>query len=177
MFRISTVRLEVEQPYLVRLRVFWIRVVFGAKLRKNRRFLESVDAQDLEDFAHARRAVRFLLEDCHEDVDAQRNPYLSLDRVVGVAQKGFDPQILLDPLEKQLDLPATAIELRDRQRGQLEVVGQKDEALSTLEGDVADASQGFGVLFRHLRPLQGNRLVASEARDLVNFSGFRSRGV
>jgi hypothetical protein len=34
--------------------------------------------------------------------------------------------MLLDPLEEQLDLPATAIEVGDGQRRQEEVVGEED---------------------------------------------------
>ena len=38
--------------------------------------------------------------------------------------------MLLDPFEKQFHLPAALVELRDGQRGQSEIVGQKDERRS-----------------------------------------------
>lgn len=38
--------------------------------------------------------------------------------------------MLLDPLEEQFDLPAATVKLGDRERRQLEVVGQKDELFS-----------------------------------------------
>ena len=44
--------------------------------------------------------------------------------------------MLLDPLEEQFDLPTTAVELGDGERGQREIVGQKDQCLVGLCGNV-----------------------------------------
>ena len=49
--------------------------------------------------------------------------------------------MLLDPLEEQFDLPAAAVELGDGERGQGEVVGEKDQRLAGLGIFEADASQ------------------------------------
>ena len=46
---------------------------------------------------------------------------MSFDGVFGGAEKGFDAQMLFDPLEEQLDAPAQAVELGDSERGQEEV--------------------------------------------------------
>ena len=43
--------------------------------------------------------------------------YMRFDRVFVVAVKGFDPEILLDPLEKKLHLPAQAVQFGDSQGG------------------------------------------------------------
>jgi hypothetical protein len=43
---------------------------------------------------------------------------LRLDGVLRSAEEGFDPQMLLDPLEEEFDLPPTAIELGDGERRQ-----------------------------------------------------------
>jgi hypothetical protein len=45
-------------------------------------------------------------DDGHEDIDGYGYPYLGLDRVLGGAEKRLDAQVLFDPLEEKLDLPA-----------------------------------------------------------------------
>ena len=49
--------------------------------------------------------------------------------------------MLLDPFEEQFDLPAQPVELGDGERGQGEVVGQKDEPLARFGVAEADAAQ------------------------------------
>ena len=62
-----------------------------------------------------------LFDDGDEYVDRHRNPDLRLHRVLRNADKAFDAQVLLDPFEKQLELPAIAIELGDRGRWEAEI--------------------------------------------------------
>ena len=92
--------------------------------------MERIDAQVLGDFAQARIAPQFFFENGDEQVHAHRDPDLSLHRVVGVAVKVLDPQMLLDPFEEDLHPPPTSVELGNRQCWQIEVVGEKDEMLS-----------------------------------------------
>ena len=66
---------------------------------------------------------QFLFHDGHQHVHADGNPELGLHRVFAGAVEGFDPQMLLDPLEEQFDLPAALVELRDGQRGQGDAEG------------------------------------------------------
>jgi hypothetical protein len=73
---------------------------------KKRDFLEKSQAEDLEDFSEAPIHLEFLLDDGHEHVNADGNPDLRLHRVDAVAIEGFYMQILLDPFEEQLDVPA-----------------------------------------------------------------------
>ena len=61
-----------------------------------------------------------------------REPGLGHHRVFAGSQKRFDLQVLLDPLEKQLDLPAGLVDAGNRGHRQLEVVGQKDQNLFLL---------------------------------------------
>ena len=65
-------------------------------------------------------------------VSADRNPDLRLDRVPGGSVKRLDPQMLFDPLEEQLDLPALAIQLRHQLGFEREVVRQKRDSLACL---------------------------------------------
>ena len=48
---------------------------------------------------------------CRAIVDGDGNPDLCLDRILGGAEEGLDPQVLFDPFEKQFDLPAATIQV------------------------------------------------------------------
>ena len=71
-------------------RLFRIRVNFARECRKKRGFLEKIETQYLQNFVHAPIELVFFFDDGHQDVDADRNPYLRLDGVVGGSVKRFD---------------------------------------------------------------------------------------
>ena len=71
--------------------------------------------------------IESLLDDGDKHIDGDRDPDLGFDGVLRGAEKRFDAQVLLDPFEKQFDLPAIPIECGYRQCWQREVVGQEDE--------------------------------------------------
>ena len=54
-----------------------------------------------------------LLGDDDDEINADGDPDLRLDRVERVAEEMFDRQVLLDPLEEGLDLPTLAIDFCD----------------------------------------------------------------
>ena len=76
--------------------------------------------------------TKFLLDDCHQHVDADGDPDLRFYGALVGTEKRFDAQMLLDPFEKQLDLPATFVELSDDQSGKLKIVGEEAEPLFCL---------------------------------------------
>ena len=47
----------------------------------------------------------FLFQDRDEEVNADSNPNLGANGIVGGAVEGLDSEVLLDPLEEQLHLP------------------------------------------------------------------------
>lgn len=69
--------------------------------------------------------MKFLFNNGDQHVSRDGAPDLRLYCVLAVADETFDAQMLLDPLEEQLDLPATLVECRDSQRRQCGVVGQE----------------------------------------------------
>ena len=77
----------------------------------NHIFLEQHDAQNLEDFAEAPVELEHLPQDGHQHVDTDGDPDLGLHRVLGGPVERPDPQVLLDPLEEQFDLPAALVQL------------------------------------------------------------------
>ena len=65
-----------------------------------------------------------LADDGNKHIDRDCNPKLGLDSVLAGSKERLDPQVLLDPLEKQFYLPARFEDQRDRKRRKHEVVGK-----------------------------------------------------
>jgi len=107
--------------------------------------LEERDTQDLENGVQAGLQVEPLLDDGDQDVHGDGRPDLGLHRILGGPVEGLDPQVLLDPLEEELDLPPAFVELGDGQRREREVVGEEHEPLPFLRIEVADAAESLGV--------------------------------
>jgi hypothetical protein len=56
--------------------------------------------------------------------------------------------MLLDPLEEQLDLPTAPVQFRNGERGEREVVCQKDEPLVCWSMEVMNPSEFRGIQSR-----------------------------
>jgi hypothetical protein len=80
----------------------------------------------LLDFAQTALQVKPFLDDRNQHVGAYRSPNLGLHGIQTRTVESLDSQMLFDPFEEEFDLPATFVELGDRQRRQGEVVAQKD---------------------------------------------------
>ena len=97
-----------------------------------------------------------------QHISAHRNPNLRLHRVLAGAVESFDPQMLLDPLEEQLYLPALGVQGRDQRRFQDKIVGQKGDPFAHLVFDHYAAQYRRIVLVR-VEHRQHARLVADQA--------------
>ena len=73
-----------------------------------------------------------------QEVD-HRGPNLGEHGVLGGPQEGLDLQMLLDPLEEKLHLPASFIKLGDGPGGKEEVVGQ--EIVSSLGSKIMETDE------------------------------------
>ena len=58
-----------------------------------------------------------------EQIGNQGGPDLDEHGILGGAVKGLDFQTLLDPLEKEFDLPVAAVEFGHLESGQVQAVG------------------------------------------------------
>lgn len=54
---------------------------------------------------------------------------MDLDCILGVAPKGFDRQVSLDPFEERLNLPPVAVDVGNDKRPEFKVVGKKGNNL------------------------------------------------
>ncbi len=88
---------------------------------------------------------------------------MRFDHVLVGSIKRLDSPVLLDPFEKQLDLPALAIQICNQLGLESEVVGQKCDALASVIVD-HHASQRGGVVLAGIEDGQHNRLIAHVVR-------------
>ena len=79
--------------------------------------------------------------------------------------------MLLDPFEKQFDLPAELVQTSNCLGREAEVVGQKEESLVYFGVDVMDTSQQFGIVNRTFRARQSDGLVAAQTPVLFDLTG------
>src|SRR5688500_16903138 len=96
------------------------------------------------------------------EVDAEGYPELREHRVARGAQEAVDSEVLLHPLEEQLNLPALAVDLGDRRGSEVEGIGEKRVMLAGLGIPIADPAQRQAVASR-LDALQVDDLVAGHA--------------
>ena len=66
---------------------------------------------------------------------------MGFDRVLRGTEEDFDTKMLLDPFEKQFDLPPAAIEIGDGDGRQREIVGQEHQPFAGRGVFELDAAQ------------------------------------
>jgi len=107
--------------------------------------------------------MQTFLSNCDQHVSADRDPDLCFDRVLVGAIKRLDAQVLLDPFEKQFDLPALAVQVCNQLGLESEVVGQKSYSLSSVVLDHHAAQRG-GIVFAGIENCQYAGLIAYDVR-------------
>ena len=121
--------------------------------------------------------MKLLFDNGDQQVSANGAPDLRFYGVFAGAQKAFDTQMLLDPFEEQLDLPAALVQRRDDQGRQRSVVGQEDQRFAGFWVFEADASQVLGVVFADVKPVQGNALVAHQSAGAIHLGRINASGI
>ena len=107
--------------------------------------------------------IQAFLGNGDQHISADRYPNLRLDRVLVGAIKRLDAQVLLDPLEEQLDLPALSVQVRYQLRLECEVDGQKSDAFATVVPD-DHVSQCGGIVLAGVKNGQYACLIAHDVR-------------
>ena len=81
-----------------------------------------------------------LFRDGNEHVDADGNPYLCFDGILGSAEKSLDAKVLFDPFEEEFHLPTAFVKIADSQGWKRGVVGKEHQA-SSVGICISDASK------------------------------------
>ena len=76
--------------------------------------------------------------------------------------------MLLDPLEEEFDLPSLLIDGSNSCRGDVEIVGEKDQAFVDVGRVKAHASQGRRELSKRILPIENNGLFRTNAGGTID---------
>jgi len=137
----------------------------------DRVFREYVYADDLQYSAHALPDSKGLIENGHHEINACRDPDLGLHSVLAEPVESLDPQVLLDPFEEQLDLPAGLVDLGDDDGLDFEVVGYEHEQFPRLCIEKANSSEVAWIVPLAFRISETDRLIAPQASGLFHRPG------
>jgi hypothetical protein len=99
---------------------------------------------------------------------------LGLYRIFRGTIEGLDYQMLLDPFEKQFDLPSAFVEIGNGLCREGKVVGQKYQALVGFRIEVTDSSEFRWVVLPGIEVCGDNGLVALRPAGFVDVSGITS---
>ena len=128
--------------------------------------LKNAHAQNGENAVKAGRQAEPPLYDQQSRVYSERTPDLYFDCVGFASEERLDSYVSLQPLEKQLNLPARFIEQRDGQGGQVKVVCQKHQELSGFRVAVNDAAHRLRVFPLGTDPGEPDDLISDDALAL-----------
>ena len=106
-----------------------------------------------------------------EQINCQRRVHLDQHSIFRVAGKALDTKVLFDLFEKQLDLPALAIDIGNGLGAKPEVIGQKLVSLAAFWVAIADTPQARGFLSLM------TSMMWSEVTPVLRSTGQRSRSL
>ena len=108
-----------------------------------------------------------LLDDGDEHIHGHGDPDLQLHGVLGRAVEPLDTKMLLDSLEKRFHLPTALVERADGERWQGGLIGQEHQRLAGVGIFEADATQMIGVVASGVIAIEGDGLIADDARGPI----------
>ena len=92
-----------------------------------------------------------LLRDDKQQVVTNGYSYLRVDSIAGCAVKGLDMQMLLDPLEEDLNLPSFSIQFCNSNCVNREVVREEPIYLSVSKAFIYNKSEVIRILLRSIK--------------------------
>ncbi len=125
--------------------------------------LKDAYTQNGEDGVNAGIQVQTTSYNEQKGVYSESAPDLYFDRVWLPSIKCFDSDIHFKPFEKELNFPAGFIKHRDREGGQLKVIGKKDQELACFRVSVNDTAQSFWVVLLGVKTCESNDLVGNNS--------------
>ena len=127
-----------------------------------------MNAQKLQSSVEGAGQFQLLVEDGDYQIGGHRNPYLRLHRVGTRAVEVFDPQMLLDPSEEQLDAPSHLVKHGHCQRRDLQVVGEEDQFPCGFRVVVAYLSQKSGKGISRFGETRLADMIAAQAGEAIH---------
>lgn len=117
------------------------------------------DTHDLSD-----RPVQFevVFNNCNETVRDDSDMYLNSDSILRFSPKGFDTEMLLNPFEKQFNLPSVAIKKGNVFCFEVEVVGVVGEGSFKVRGIEYDTSELNRIIFSVSLACESDCLVSKD---------------
>jgi hypothetical protein len=113
--------------------------------------------------------MKSLLQDGNQQINADSDPDLGFDGVGRCAVKGFDPQMLLDPAEEELHLPALFVNIGDGHGGYGKNIGKVDKTLVCVHVHVGHPAHGLRVGRSGFFAGENNPLIGTESQRFVHF--------
>ena len=107
----------------------------------------------------------------HDQIGADGRPNLCFDGINGLPIKRFDSQVLLNPFEEQLDLPAAFVVLADPGGTAIGDVGQKNNMLLAVGINQTYTSQSLRITILGLGAGQSDDLIALQAGVWIDRRG------
>jgi len=135
----------------------------------NGSFLKNVDLQNLQNCVEVAGEVESLFQDGDQQINADSDPDLGFDGVGRCAVKGFDSQMLLDPAEEELHLPALLVNIGDGYGGNGKDIGQVDKTLLGDQIHVGHPSQCLRVGCSGFLGCENNALIGTKPQCFVHF--------
>jgi len=135
----------------------------------NGSFLKNVDLQNLQNCVEVAGEVESLFQDGDQQINADSDPDLGFDGVGRCAVKGFDSQMLLDPAEEELHLPALLVNIGDGFCGNGKDIGQVDKTFVGVQVHVGHPAQGLRVGSSGFLACEKNALIGTESQRFVYF--------
>ena len=133
--------------------------------------IEQCETRHLHDCAEILGQAEAFLENRHQRAYADRNPDLGPHGVPGGSEERLDVQVLPDPSEEPLHLPAAAVEFRHGGRGRGELVGEDVDRLAGVGVPVLHATKGPWVIPAGSNIREHDGLIAPHPGGLVDGTG------
>ena len=128
--------------------------------------LKDAHAENGENAVNAGLQAEPPLYNQQERVYTEGAPDLNFDGVGLAPEEGLDSHVHFKPLEEELYSPARFVKQRDGERGQLEVVGEKNQELPCFRIAVNDAAKPRGVVLLGTDNRESDDLVGDDALAL-----------
>ena len=115
--------------------------------------------------------MKTLFHDSNQYVHGYGYPDLGFHRILRSAIERLDSEMLLDPLEEQLDLPATLVQMSDGRCWQHEVVGQEDQVFSGFGVVELDSPDLVRVFLCGIEAGEETGLIADQTTGTIDLIG------